>query len=230
MTAKENGKVYICGNYPVPKETGPGTVEENQGKFLPCSFLPVDFLSFEVALSDDRKSLVADWSTASESESSHFEVEYSRTGLADFQVLGRVAAAGHATEVQHYRFSATLPHGAEEILYLRIKQVDLDGSSYYTELRPLRLPKRALVGASWQVFPNPLTGDAFRIHYEGSIADSDAIQARLISFSHASVIIASDVPHLNGLLADAIKQVPKGMYVLELTVGTEVTRLKVIKK
>jgi hypothetical protein len=229
VLATNSASVFVFGEYPEPNTNG-GTAKEENGEFFPCVFLPVDFLSFAASLSDDRRSVVADWSIASESSSSHFEVEYSLTGLDGFGTLGGVEAAGYTTETQHYRLSAPVPAGAEGMIYLRIRQVDLKGSFSYTELLSLRLPTTPVAEDRWQVFPNPTSGDGLRIRYNGRLNEAEGISARILSFSHAATILASDVQSLSIFLAEAIKQAPKGMYVLELTVGTEVSRRKVIKQ
>ncbi|EON77605.1 RNA-binding region RNP-1 [Lunatimonas lonarensis] len=229
VVATNSSMVIVCGDFPQPN-TGAGTTEFQPAGFFDCIALPVDFLSFAASLSDDQKSVLAEWATASESSSSHFEVEYSLSGLDGFGTLGRVEAAGYTTETQHYRFSAPVPAGAGGMIYLRIRQVDLNGSYSYTELLSLRFPATSVGEDRWQVFPNPTSGDGLRIRYNGRLNEAEGISARILSFSHASTILASDIQSLNGLLADAFKQAPKGMYVLELTVGTEVSRLKVIKQ
>jgi len=87
--------------------------------------LPVELLGFRGEC--DGRSVLLQWSTASEVGSSHFLVERSVDGTL-FSALARVEAAGTSYSVQQYdwRDEAPLHHG-----YYRLKQVDRDGSSKY---------------------------------------------------------------------------------------------------
>lgn len=90
--------------------------------------LPVTLARFEAKYVDAR--LLATWQTAQELNSAYFEVQQSTTGL-EFVSAGRVRAAGNSTSARTYFWG--LPATAER-LYLRLKMVDLDSSTHYSEV------------------------------------------------------------------------------------------------
>jgi len=90
--------------------------------------LPVELTGFKGTASDCAVAL--QWSTASELNNSHFEVQHSTSGKA-FQILTKVAGAGTTLEAQSYDF---LHENAATSNYYRLKQVDHDGSFEYSNV------------------------------------------------------------------------------------------------
>jgi uncharacterized protein YdbL (DUF1318 family) len=88
--------------------------------------LPIDLLSFNAYCNDQG---IADlsWQTASEHNSSHFDVEKSRNGL-DWKVIQTIPAAGNSNELITYQ---TVDIVNSEIQYYRLNQVDIDGTNKY---------------------------------------------------------------------------------------------------
>lgn len=92
--------------------------------------IPVTWLSFDAKLVN--KVVQLDWKTATESNSSHFEIERSINGY-QFENIGRVKAAGNSNSITSYNFTDRLP--VKGMNYYRLKQVDLDGVFNYSEIR-----------------------------------------------------------------------------------------------
>jgi len=84
--------------------------------------LPVELLEFSGACADRATTLR--WVTASELNSSHFDVERSANGQ-DFLAMTRLEAAGNSQTLMQYQWvdQASLPW-----TYYRLRQVDLDGT------------------------------------------------------------------------------------------------------
>lgn len=91
--------------------------------------MPVEMMYFKSALLGSKVQL--DWATASEENSSHFDVQRSRDGLT-FETIGSVASKGFSSIKVNYTFTD------EEALvgtsYYRLKQVDLDATYEYSKL------------------------------------------------------------------------------------------------
>ncbi len=113
---------------------------------------PVEWLYFDIeAQGTDRVAL--SWATASEQNSSHFEVEKSYDGVS-FEKLGEVSAAVFSQEVQRYHFhDEALPH---QRVYYRLRQVDLDGAYQYSETRDILFTGPVTDRTS--LYPNPTHG------------------------------------------------------------------------
>jgi hypothetical protein len=112
--------------------------------------LPVVLTQFSAVAQGPAVDLA--WATASEVGSARFEVERSLDG-ASFTKVGEVAAAGRSASGHAYAYrDARVPTGQ---LYYRLRQVDLDGSAYYSPVRSVVL---AGVGMKLSLYPNPAPG------------------------------------------------------------------------
>lgn len=95
---------------------------------LGISVLPIDLIYFNSTLSQSHIKL--DWSTASEENSSYFEIQRSNS-LKTFETIGRVESNGNSSSRIDYTFTDEKPLGGN-ITY-RLKQVDINGTyRFYT--------------------------------------------------------------------------------------------------
>lgn len=110
--------------------------------------LPVTWLAFE--LNEYQGATRIGWSTASELNNSHFEVEKLGDN-GDFFKIGEVMGAGHASDIRHYEFLDQ--NGCNfERYYYRIKQVDFDGNYRYSGVLSFRSEYEKDV----TIYPNPM--------------------------------------------------------------------------
>jgi hypothetical protein len=112
--------------------------------------LPVDFLAFKVFQVEDEAHLY--WISSKEVNNSYFEIEASNNGI-DFWTLGSVPGAINSQSLREYQFIDTKP--SIGINYYRIKQVDLDGSKDYSEIRTL-IFQSINQSNILQIYPNPV--------------------------------------------------------------------------
>lgn len=100
--------------------------------YLFAGSFPVTWLGFEGELVNQDSWL--QWATASESNSSHFEVERSADGLG-FQSVGSVPAAGNSADERQYQFiDPSVVNLGARLLYYRLRQVDQTGGFSYSEV------------------------------------------------------------------------------------------------
>jgi len=114
--------------------------------------LPVNMLSFTAAKQGEYSYIT--WETSQEINTHHFEIEHSKNGI-DFEKIGEVAGAGNSDIVQKYSFLHRTP--VTGMNYYRLKQVDLDGKTKYTELRSVKFNTIN----SFTVYPNPTTDKVY---------------------------------------------------------------------
>lgn len=122
--------------------------------------LPIVIKSFEATKLDRAVNL--DWTTSSEVNGSHFEIERSQD-LNYWTSIGTVKAVGESSIDQDYEFlDDKLPLNARndhKIFYYRLLMVDNDGSSEYSEVRSVRFD---LDGeADFLVYPNPSINEVY---------------------------------------------------------------------
>ncbi|HYV55283.1 MAG TPA: hypothetical protein VE933_11925, partial [Chitinophagaceae bacterium] len=130
-----------------------GSITSFKTKFalgFPPSPLPVVLISFMVKKS--RHTVLCDWETASELNSSYFIVERSPDGI-DYSTAGSVKGAGNSTIHRSYHFEDVnpLPDGS----YYRLKQVDVDGKYKYSDAAYVFFSEP---GNPYTFFPNPSPG------------------------------------------------------------------------
>lgn len=87
--------------------------------------LPVELVDFDVAI--EGQGATVSWTTASETNNAHFEVQHQGPSRAGYRALGSREGAGTTTQPQSYRFRVqNLQPGTHSF---RLKQEDLDGTS-----------------------------------------------------------------------------------------------------
>ncbi len=138
-TCNQGGTKYVLDNIGViTTSTGP---------------LPVTLKSFEAAQKSGKVSLT--WNTMLELNNDGFEIER-KIGNGAYQKIAFVdsKAPGGNGDAYSYSFddNTALPKG---VTYYRLKQIDFDGRSTYSEIRAVRSANGTLL---LSVYPNPSRG------------------------------------------------------------------------
>jgi len=118
--------------------------------------LPVELISFSV-----RKHLASIeliWATASEFNSDYFTIEKS-VNAEDWQEISLIEAQGCSTSRVDYSFTDKYPYLGNQ--YYRLKQVDFDGTTTYSET--LLVNHEGVTKAVFDVYPNPLKDKVLQI-------------------------------------------------------------------
>lgn len=135
----------ISGNAPEPTTNMPS----NLGNFVNSpAALPIELKDFYARKMAQAINL--HWSTLTEKNFNHFEVERKVAGEADFKMITTVKGVGESTQLQEYQYTdVKAPYGS---VYYRLKQVDNDGTFEYS---PIVVVTRQAQG-SWAAYPNPV--------------------------------------------------------------------------
>jgi parallel beta-helix repeat protein len=102
--------------------------------------------------------VVLNWSTASETNNSHFAVERSLDGT-NFEAIGTVKGNGTTARLSNYHFTdymAADEYSRYNTLYYRLKQYDFDGSYDYSQTVTVNVGSTEKVQAN--IYPNPNKG------------------------------------------------------------------------
>ena len=121
-------------------------------KFAIGSIVPIELMSFDVKLYEGNGLLT--WQTASEKNTSRFDIEKSFDGQK-FEKIDEVKAKGNSNQPLSYQFSDNKLI-VKKAHYYRLKMVDLDSSFTYSEIKSLYLDKVQNFKAL--IYPNPNTG------------------------------------------------------------------------
>jgi hypothetical protein len=150
---------YVVNRY-TGSLAGP-TYLVSSGTMIPCYFYTVITGTFEAALPVDislfkatniNNNGVLNWTTESESNSSHFDVEVSKDGTT-FVNLGSVKASGTSSSTRTYSFTHAKPSAGT--YYYRLKMVDKDNSFKYSSVQRLIISGKQI---QLVVAPNPVIG------------------------------------------------------------------------
>ena len=127
----------------------------NNGGFDNNTPLPAELISFTAT--KNGSDVLLKWTTASEQDVDHFEVEVARGNqdyiLGQFIKLGDQPSAGNSTTEQHYVFTDQELNKSGN-RYYRLRIVDIDGRVKYSPVRIVSFNTEF----TWQVYPNPSDG------------------------------------------------------------------------
>lgn len=113
--------------------------------------LPVRLSSFSASRSNSNVNV--SWTTASESNNSGFEIQRRLSNQTDFQTVSFVnskAINGNSSSAISYSYTDL--NISAGVSFYRIKQINLDGTAKYTEIRQVDGSK---IKAKTLVYPNP---------------------------------------------------------------------------
>lgn len=113
--------------------------------------LPVELTAFSATCKNE--STILNWTTASETNLNHYEIERSRDGH-NWSNSGIVQAAGNSSKKNQYQFTDNNHPG---IIYYRLKSIDNNGDfKYYGPISTICNDNEN----EWSFYPNPVKSDA----------------------------------------------------------------------
>lgn len=185
---------------------------------------PVKMGSFDVTRQGTNA--VLNWTTVSEINSDHFEIERSTDGVNFIQV-GTKQAAGISNNVRSYQFIDPIAANAD-ILYYRIRTVDIDGKSGLSKIVTLRI-NGGLV-KSMTIYPNPFSSN-LKVELN---ADKDANITLRISNALGQAIVNRTMQIQKGnnviVLSSELASAKAGMYLVEVITEEGKQVQKIIKR
>ena len=109
--------------------------------------LPVEMVLYNATCLDENISI--NWTTASETNNSHFLIERSEDGI-NWNVIGSVSGAGNSTTLIHYSFT---DHFSQNAQLYRLLQIDFNGKITY--FNPITTNCNNSSISLISVYPNP---------------------------------------------------------------------------
>lgn len=202
------------------------------GDSTTARLLPVTLLSFYGSIINQNQAGLK-WQTANESNNSYFDVERSLDGKT-FSKVGSVASLavnGNSSQILGYAYADDLS-GLNGLVYYRLKQVDKDGQSTYSNIITLNFG--GLAKESAMVFPNPTNNNNNNINLKIQLATDQHIQVSITNI--LGVLVYKGTPLKLSAGNNLIKlnqttHFPKGTYVVELmsqTTNTFISRDKLV--
>jgi hypothetical protein len=184
-----------------------------------ASILPVEFLNFNVH--EQNGSVAIDWSTATETNNSYFEIFKSTDGKT-FYSIGRVEGNGTSSGISSYTFTDQQPGSG--ISYYKIKQVDVNGDYMFSTVRSLNI----LSFGDIQITPNPGNG---HIKIRTTMIANANLEIAVISPLGEKVYGSKEKASKGIYEKDInIQNFASGIYLMQIISGNEVKTLKYVKE
>ena len=185
--------------------------------------LPVNLTYFDVRSAINHSALLS-WSTASEINNSHFEIERSYDGKT-FDVVGEVAGNGNSQHSIEYRYTDQRISPSENNVFYRLKQLDFNGAFEYSYMRVVRFDRMG-EGMHLTAYPNPFLDE---ITLMVSLPQGEDYSLEITDLKGAKVH-QSNHTFTSGVHPLNLAKWNKGVYLVEVVSKQGSEHLKVMKK
>ncbi|MDX2045415.1 MAG: T9SS type A sorting domain-containing protein [Chitinophagaceae bacterium] len=189
--------------------------------------LPVKMSYFSAMRNKNGVSLY--WKTETETNNNYFEIQRSEDG-AEFKPIALMFAKEDAANGASYQYNDySLGNINGNMVWYRLKQVDIDGKFTYTALKKVNLNDNAK-GVKMQLSPNPFQGPV-QLRFESD--KKKAIDLRIYNTA-GQVMYTSRIDAKQGLNAVQVNEASRlmrGMYMIELWAeGELMDQQKIVKQ
>jgi Secretion system C-terminal sorting domain len=174
------------------------------GTLDPANPLPIELISFDALVEGENVRL--NWATANEINNEFFEIERSSDGIHFETILYQNGAGNSTTLIEYTDLDRNPLFG---ISYYRLKQVDVDGDSSYSDIISVNFDK--LIHKDIIVYPNP-SKDFMGVH--GSEEELESIRIFNLMGQDLTSNVSIQVENAKTLTLD-LKNLPSGLYLLQ---------------
>jgi len=173
--------------------------------------LPVRLTTFTAEKYTESQSILK-WTTASEVNNDHFDIERSADGQ-NWEKIGEVKGAGNSNSIINYSLIDENP--MQGVNYYQLKQVDVDGNFTMSEIAEVDFSgDRQTIATAMNVYPNPLSGGkGLNIKLSGPTA---SIKHVMITNEIGQIVYANDLPEVQGYQIFGL-DLPSGIYIVSVT-------------
>ncbi len=182
--------------------------------------LPIKLTYFTAEKTDNNDDVLLKWNTAAELNNDHFELEVATEmlvdGRLDFNKFGEVPGAGTTTIPHDYNFTDEEP-GKTGMRYYRLKQVDYDGTSTYSDIQPLSFSDKVELS---ELYPNPVTNI---LHFTIKSTAAKDVTISIYNLTGQEVY-RNNVQLTEGrnMMSFDMIQLPRGYYIFNVTGDSDV--------
>jgi hypothetical protein len=189
-------------------------------QFTPLPLLWIDFTAQRAGTG-----IALDWVTEKERNASHFEVERSEDGRTYAQI-GTVQAANSESKNKYDFFDKKA--NMQTRYYYRIRQVDLDQQSTYSNVLPvLEITGEQNARARWAVTPNPVVDQV--TFWQRNDTSNGQLQAILTTATGVQLFVgAGTLEKLNERIERVMNTAGAGVYILQLSDGNYQEKFRLV--
>ncbi len=193
-------KVNIYFDYNAP------IITNTTNTVITLSPVPLQLLSFRAKLNVAESTVLLNWETRNEINTSIFEIEQS-TDAVQFSQMAAVPAWGSGGNL-YSRLMSVKPG----ITYFRLKMIDTDGHYTYSNILKVQL---SVLAGGIRILQNPV-----QINLRVEVIDKSLLNTTAVIFNSAGKLIKTF------MLVDGIQKIPlnelaAGQYYIKTIIGTE---------
>jgi hypothetical protein len=199
--------------------------------FFTWNTIPVEILSFDAVAAGKRVDLA--WKTASELNSSHFEIERAEVNGADktnFTAVENIEAAGESNLIRSYGPVSDYSVEFGKTYAYRLKMVDRDGTFEYSSERLVTIYGNNGSIAVGEIAPNPADAEA---KFTIELGEAMPVTVKVYDINGTEMLVPFQSTNANGsnLVEIATGKLTSGSYTVVVdAAGSVITRkLNVIR-
>jgi len=187
------------------------------------SSLPVKLISFSGSYQSQSKSSLLNWESVDEISFDRYEIERSSNGY-DFAKVGAQQALGTNNAKRQYQYTDDLSAESGSTFYYRLKMVDIDGKSRYSNVILIRRDQQKINGIS--IAPNPVSNGMATIRMSAS--NTTTIEMRVVDLAGKVVLRQQNKVYEgnNSISLNNLGSLMPGIYTLQVFDGQTVTNSK----
>jgi hypothetical protein len=177
--------------------------------------IPVELLAFNASIKKFGVEIL--WSTASELNNMGFEIQRSINDPNDFVTVAFIEGKGTSTEINYYAYTDNPQLSGVNHLFYRLKQIDFDGTSSYSDVVNVSYDVPAEFMLS-QNYPNPFNPST-RINY--FVPQESFVSIKVYDFLGREVVVLVNENKTIGsyeMVFDA-SALPSGTYFYTMIAG-----------
>lgn len=188
------------------------------------STLPVTLGDFNVVRQGSNA--VLNWTTLTESNTDHFEIERSSDGV-NFSVVGTKGSFTNSVVIKNYQYTDPINQNSG-MIYYRLRTVDKDGHGTYSKIVTLRIASGLV--KDFVVFPNPFTTS---LNLQISAEKATSVTVRISNALGQPVVnrrIALNQGENTVVLQSELQNLKPGMHLMEIISEDGKISQKIIKR
>jgi hypothetical protein len=186
---------------------------------------------FEAKFKHNTRSVEIEWITPNEKIPCQYIIERSISDILNFKDLGSVAGHGFNESFGNYHFSDNNLPATGGRIYYRIRTEDINQKIYMSKVISVLVPEQKELNESeWLVYPNPLEGNKLTLKFQGLANNKgEQVQVFISTINGRSIkTFATDKETI--VLDDIVKDLPKGILVIEIVDGFKKEIIRVVRK
>lgn len=186
--------------------------------FPALTILPVKLLGFSGSINNGIVTL--NWESENEQNFSHYEIERKGASGGSFQKVGNKTALNSSGR-NNYSYADNITNLSDNVVYYRLKMVDIDGKFNYSQTIMVRRDGKAVSGI--RISPNPvINGTDATLRFTATA--NALVNIRVVDMTGRTMLEQQNriSQGANSVTINNIRTLQSGMYIVQMKNGDQV--------